>query len=38
MEVSFLGLIATALVVLIPCAFLIILYVQTVSRGSGDSQ
>jgi Photosystem II reaction centre M protein (PsbM). len=32
MEVNILALIATALLVLIPSAFLIILYVQTASR------
>nr|YP_009546049.1 photosystem II protein M [Glaucocystis incrassata]ASQ40110.1 photosystem II protein M [Glaucocystis incrassata] len=32
MEVNILGVIATALFVLIPTAFLIILYVQTVSQ------
>ncbi len=32
MEVNILGFIATALFVLIPTAFLILLYVQTVTR------
>nr|ASQ39948.1 photosystem II protein M [Glaucocystis sp. BBH] len=32
MQVNILGVIATALFVLIPTAFLIILYVQTVSQ------
>ncbi|MCS6783250.1 MAG: photosystem II reaction center protein PsbM [Gloeomargarita sp. SKYG116] len=36
METNILALIATALLVLIPSAFLIILYVQTASRGEGQ--
>jgi photosystem II PsbM protein len=36
MEVNILALIATALLVLIPSAFLIILYVQTASRGESQ--
>lgn len=34
MEVNFLGLIATALAVFVPTAFLLILYLQTASRES----
>ena len=34
MEVNILGFVATALFVLIPTAFLLILYIQTVSRES----
>ena len=37
MEVNNLGLIATALFVLVPTVFLIILYVQTASREQGNS-
>lgn len=37
MEVNNLGLIATALFVLVPTVFLIILYVQTASREGGSS-
>lgn len=33
MEVNILALIGTALLVIVPTAFLIILYVQTASRG-----
>jgi len=32
MEVNFLGLIATALAIFVPTAFLLILYIQTASR------
>ncbi|MBF2098038.1 MAG: photosystem II reaction center protein PsbM [Gloeomargaritaceae cyanobacterium C42_A2020_066] len=35
MEVNILALIGTALLVIVPTAFLIILYVQTASRGEG---
>jgi photosystem II PsbM protein len=35
MEVNSLGLIGTALFVFVPTVFLIILYVQTASRGEG---
>nr|YP_009116213.1 PsbM [Orthotrichum rogeri]YP_010188953.1 PsbM [Orthotrichum stellatum]AJD22527.1 PsbM [Orthotrichum rogeri]QZJ47756.1 PsbM [Orthotrichum stellatum] len=34
MEVNILAFLATALFILIPTAFLLILYVQTVSQGS----
>jgi photosystem II PsbM protein len=37
MEVNNLGLIATALFVIVPTVFLIILYVQTASRESGKN-
>jgi photosystem II PsbM protein len=32
MEVNFLGLVATALAIFVPTAFLLILYIQTASR------
>lgn len=37
MEVNTLGFIATALFVLVPTAFLILLYVQTVTRENSKS-
>ncbi|MGF1574745.1 MAG: photosystem II reaction center protein PsbM [Cyanophyceae cyanobacterium] len=35
METNFLGLLGTVLVILVPAIFLVILYVQTASRGEG---
>ncbi|AFY69305.1 Photosystem II reaction center protein M [Thalassoporum mexicanum PCC 7367] len=36
MEISLIGLIGTALVVIIPTAFLLILYIQTASRQEAE--
>lgn len=38
MEVNILGFIATALFVLIPAGFLILLYVQTVTRQNNEGE
>ncbi|MDX2271333.1 MAG: photosystem II reaction center protein PsbM [Cyanobacteriota bacterium] len=35
METNFLGILGSVLVVLVPAIFLVILYVQTASRGEG---